>query len=311
MEKTRLSVSLGGLEAVNPVFLASGILDETGASMARVARLGAGAVVTKSVGLEPRQGHPNPSVVETPCGLLNAMGLPNPGMEAYVEEMREAALSGVPVIASIYGSSAEEYGMLARMAKDAGASAIELNLSCPHAKGLGLEMGQDPALAGEIVRECGKMAQELPLFPKISPHVNNLQEMAHAFEKEGAAGIVAINTLRGMAIDVDARMPILGNKVGGLSGPAIKPVGLRVVYELYGCTRLPIIGVGGITTGRDALEYIMAGAGAVEVGTAVLFRGPEACGAIARELGELLERLGYECVAEAVGIAVNNRGESK
>jgi len=298
---TGLSVSLGGMEARNPVFLASGILDETGASMARIACLGAGAIVTKSVGMEPRPGHPNPCVAETPCGLLNAMGLPNPGMEAYAEEIRAALVGGVPVIASIYGSSPREFGELACMARDAGASAVELNLSCPHAKGLGLEMGQDPVLGGDIVKAC--KTSGIPVFPKLSPHVNNLGDMAKAFQDAGAAGIVAINTLRGMAIDVEARMPVLGNSTGGLSGPAVKPVGLRVVYELYTHTNLPVIGVGGITSGRDALEYIMAGASAVQVGTAVLQRGPGACGDIARELEELMGSMGLERLHEAVGIA--------
>lgn len=296
-----LRITLAGIEFSNPVLLASGILDETGESMARVAELGAGGVVTKSVGTASRNGHPNPTVHETECGLLNAMGLPNPGMKLYVREIMRACRANVPVIASIFADTPEGFAVLAGKARASGAHAVELNLSCPHAKGLGLEMGQDPVLAGEIVRAVKTAG--IPIFPKLSPHVNNIAEMAKALEEAGADGLVAINTLRAMAIDVDTATPVLGNIRGGLSGPAIKPVGVRMVYELHRATKLPIIGVGGISTGRDALEYIMAGASAVQVGTAALHRGPEACGDIAKELGTELDRLGYTNISGAVGRA--------
>jgi len=298
---TSLKASVSGIDFENPVLLASGILDETGASMARVASLGAGGVVTKSIGLEPRSGHPNPCIVESQHGLINAMGLPNPGMEDYSEEISEALDAGVPVMASIFADKPEDFSRLAKMAKDAGAHALELNLSCPHAKGLGLEIGQDPRLAGMIVQSV--KGAGLPVFPKISPHVNNLEEMARTFEDAGADGIVAINTLRALAIDVDLRAPILGNIRGGLSGPSVKPVGVRMIYDLHRLTKLPLIGVGGISCGRDALEYIMAGASLVQVGTTAWQRGPGACGEIACELGKELERLGYSSVQDAVGAA--------
>ncbi len=303
-----LGVTVAGVRFRNPVLLASGILDETGASMRRVWELGAGGVVTKSVGLEPRAGHPNPTVVEVGCGLLNAMGLPNPGFEEYRREVEEAVSAGAPVVLSIFGSSPEEFARLAEMAAGLGVVALELNMSCPHASGYGLEVGSDPAMVEEVVRAV-RGVSGLPVFVKLSPHLSDLRPFVSAVESAGGDGFVAINTLRGMAIDVETGFPVLGNRVGGYSGPGIKPVGVRFVYELRRLSHLPVVGVGGVLTGRDALEYMMAGASLVQVGTAVYYRGPGAPGMVAEEMGELLDRLGYGGVGEVVGLAHRRGGE--
>ena len=299
---TDLSVELCGLRLKNPTMLASGVLDETGKSMIEVARAGAGAIVTKSVGREPRAGHPNPSVVELEIGLLNAMGLPNPGIELYAQEVREARKGGVPIIGSVFGGTEEEIAELAGQIAKAGADAVELNLSCPHAKGYGTELGSTP----ERVEACcrlAKMEARVPIFPKLTPNTSSIAELARAAERGGADGIVAINTLKAMAISPEARMPILGNRFGGLSGPAIKPVGVRCVYEIFEAVKIPIIGVGGVSSGRDAAEYIMAGARAVQIGTAVWTQGTAVFGRVCKELAQLMEDNNCRKVSEMVGVA--------
>jgi dihydroorotate dehydrogenase (NAD+) catalytic subunit len=301
-----LSVDLCGLRMRNPTMLAAGILDETGRSVVEVARAGAGAIVTKSIGSEPRPGHPNPTVVELEVGLLNAMGLPNPGMREYATEMREAKGAEVPVIASIFGSSEDEFAALAAQAQDAGADGLELNLSCPHAKGLGAEIGSDPKRVESICRSC-RDAVTVPVFAKLTPNTSSIAGLAEAAERGGADAIVAINTVRAMAISPEARMPILGNRVGGLSGAAVKPIGVRCVYEIFEVVEIPVIGVGGIADARDALEYIMAGARAVQIGTAVWTEGPGVFGSVCQGLSSYLEANGCSSVGEIVGVAHHGR----
>jgi len=299
---TDLSVEVCGLRMRNPTMLASGILDETGKSMVAVAKAGAGAIVTKSIGMEPRIGHPNPSVVELEFGLLNAMGLPNPGIDAYSEEIREARKSGVPVIGSVFGGTEEEMGNLAGLMERAGADAIELNLSCPHAKGYGSELGSDPNRVESACRLARRNVR-VPILAKLTPNTSSIAELARAAERGGANGVVAINTLKGMAIDPYTKTPILGNRFGGLSGPAIKPVGIRCVYEIYEAVKMPIIGVGGISTGQDAVEYLMAGASAVQIGTAVWLRGIDVFAKVCGEMSEFMKENGYESIRDLVGVA--------
>lgn len=299
---TDLSVDLCGLKLRNPTMLASGVLDETGKSMAAVARAGAGAIVTKSIGKEPRAGHNTPCVVELPTGLLNAMGLPNPGMEAFSIEIREAKKGGVPVIGSVFGGDEDEMASLAKAMAKAGADAVELNLSCPHAKGYGSELGSDPDRVRTVCKKA-KKGLKVPLFAKLTPNTSSVSELAVAAEEGGADAIVAINTLKGMAISPVARMPILANKYGGLSGPAIKPVGIRCVYEIHEAVKIPIIGVGGITNSMDALEYIMAGASAVQIGTAVWSEGVEVFAKVNAGLMKFMAENGYGTVREMVGVA--------
>ncbi|NMC09677.1 MAG: dihydroorotate dehydrogenase [Methanothrix sp.] len=260
-----LTVHAGGLTLRNPVMLAAGILGTTGASLRRAALAGAGGVVTKSLGSVPREGHPGPTIVQVDCGLLNAMGLPNPSYKKFQEEIDIAKTGGVPVVASIFGSSAEEFAGIAR---GLDADAFELNLSCPHAEKYGSELGRYPDLV-EAVTGAVKAAANAPVWVKLTPNTADIVELGLAAQRGGADAVVAINTLKAMAIDIETGYPILGNRFGGLSGPAIKPVAVRSVYDLALRLDIPVIGVGGVTSWEDAVEMIMAGAWAVQVGTAL------------------------------------------
>jgi len=303
---TDLSVEVCGLRLKNPTMLASGVLDETGKSMLAVAKAGAGAIVTKSIGREPRIGHPNPSVVELEDGLLNAMGLPNPGIGLFAKEINEAKRGGVPIIGSVFAGTEEEIAELAGMMAQAGADAVELNLSCPHAKGYGAELGSSPE---RVERSCwlAKQACNVPVLAKLTPNTSYVTELAKAAERGGADAVVAINTLKGMAINPEAGLPVLGNKFGGLSGPAIKPVGIRCVYEIYDAVQIPVIGVGGVTTGRDAVEYMMAGASAIQIGTAVWLRGADVFSLVCKEMTEFMKVNGFSSVRQLLGVAHSGR----
>jgi len=260
-----LTVHAGGLTLKNPIMLAAGILGTTGASLRRAALAGAGGVVTKSLGSVPREGHHGPTIVHVECGLLNAMGLPNPSYKEFQEEIDFAKTGGVPVVASIFGSSAEEFAGIARGLK---ADAFELNLSCPHAEKYGSELGRYPDMV-ESVTGAVKAAADVPVWVKLTPNTADILELGLAAQRAGASAVVAINTLKAMAIDIETGYPILGNRFGGLSGPAIKPVAVRSVYDLASQLEIPVIGVGGISSWEDAVEMIMAGAKAVQVGTAL------------------------------------------
>lgn len=297
-----LSTRVASLELANPTMLASGMMGETGASLVAIVKAGAGAVVTKSVGLEPRKGYENPTLVELEEGYLNAMGLPNPGIDAYREEMLVARSAKVPIIGSVFATTPEDYALLAWKMQDYGAAAVELNLSCPHAKGLGMEIGVDPTAVRRIVREV-KQTVKIPVLAKLTPNTHRLAEVGKAVEEAGGDGIVAINTLRAMVISVEAKRPILSNKVGGLSGPAVRSIGVRCVYELYEAVEIPIIGVGGVESWRDAVEYMMAGATAVQIGSAIGRKGLSVFQVIVQGLQEYLEREGLENIGDIVGVA--------
>jgi len=303
---THLAVDLCGLRMKNPTMLAAGILDETGRSMLEVAKAGAGAIVTKSIGREPRAGHPNPSIVELRNGLLNAMGLPNPGIEAFREEIAEARKGGVPIVGSVFAGSVEEFAELVRMMADTDVDAVELNLSCPHAIGLGAEIGSTPELVESICRESKRQTRK-PVMAKLTPNTSSIANLAKAAERGGADAVVAINTLKGMAISPEAKMPVLANKFGGLSGPAIRPVGVRCVYEIYEAVEIPIIGVGGISNAGDALEYIMAGASAVQIGTGVWAEGLEVFTKTCNGLLRFMADNGFESLGDMVGVAHSGR----
>jgi dihydroorotate dehydrogenase (NAD+) catalytic subunit len=268
--RAHLETRIAGLTLRNPLMLASGFLDETASSMKRVWDAGAGAIVTKSIGSKPRRGHPNPSLVEVHSGYLNAMGLPNPGIDEFVHEIEATIAHGATVIASVFGSTEEEFSMLTSRASEAGAHAVELNVSCPHAKGYGTDIGCDVRLLGPVVAAARKGTKK-PLFVKLSPNVPDIRVQAQCAVDNGADGLVCVNTLKALAIDAETRRPILGNKVGGLSGPALKPVALRAVYDVASLgLKVPIIGVGGIETGRDVVEFLLAGASAVQIGSVLV-----------------------------------------
>jgi dihydroorotate dehydrogenase (NAD+) catalytic subunit len=234
------------------------------------------------------------------------MGLPNPGMEAYAAEIAEAKAGEVPIIGSVFGGTEEEVAEVAKAMHAAGVDAVELNLSCPHAKGYGAEIGSTPEMVEAVCRSV-KEAVPIPVFAKLTPNTSSIASLAKAAEKGGADAVVAINTLKGMVISPEARMPVLGNRYGGLSGPAIRPVGVRCVYEIYEAVNIPVIGVGGISTGRDAIEYMMAGAKAVQIGTAIWKEGPEVFGKITREIMEFMEESGYKKLSEMTGVAHHGR----
>jgi dihydroorotate dehydrogenase (NAD+) catalytic subunit len=297
-----ISTELAGLKLANPTMLAAGILGETGHSLINMAKGGAACVVTKSIGIAPRDGHLNPTFVETEHGIINAMGLPNPGIEGYREEMETALKGGIPLIGSIYGANASEFEILATKMEGYGASALELNLSCPHAEGYGAEIGHDKEKVREITRTV-KDVVKVPVFVKLSPNIGNIAEIAKTVEEARGDGIVAINTLKAMTISTELGIPVLANAVGGLSGPAIKSVGLRCVYEIKKETEIPIIGVGGILTGEDAVEYIMAGATAIQIGSGVFYKGNEIFNNVSQEIREFMEAHGYDNIKEMVGIA--------
>ena len=300
---SRLSVNLSGVNLANPTMLASGILGYSAETLRTVVEGGAGAVVMKSVGLKPREGYANPTVVQVDCGLINAMGLPNPGIDEFVREIRETKVFlKVPVIVSVYGFSEEEYAKVAKNAVDAGADAIELNVSCPHVRETGSEIGQNPEVLSKVIRKV-KAAVDRPVFVKLSPNVTDIVEIAENAAIAGADALTAINTVRAMAIDAETTMPILSNKVGGLSGSAIKPIAVRCVYDIYERVKVPIIGCGGIANWRDAVEFLLAGASAVQIGTIVAFKGPSVFNAVTRGIQAYMKKKGFESVKEVVGLS--------
>ena len=298
-----LAVRCAGLELRNPFLLASGIWGESGESLAGAWKAGAGGVITKSIGSLPRAGYPNPTV-ETyeRWGLLNAMGLPNPGIDEYPREIEIARRSGATVIGSVFGGSPEEFAHLAVRMAATGVVALELNLSCPHAEGYGTEIGGTPEDVEKVVRAVTQKVA-LPVIAKITPNTADAAALALAAQRGGAAAVSAINTLRAIAIDVHLQRPVLAHGLGGLSGPAIKPVGLACVWQIFEKVKIPIIGVGGIASAQDALEYVMAGARALEVGTQVTFDGVAVFGRLVRELSALLDELGFARLEDAVGVA--------
>ena len=304
-----LSITLCGVRLPNPLILAGGILGTEAELLARVARAGAGAVTAKSCSLQPRAGHPNPTVLAWEHGLINAVGLANPGVEAEIEELLRAKVLlrplGAALIASIFADTVEHFAQVAASVVRAGPDLLEVNISCPNVHDeFGTSFSADPGAAADVtaaVKEA--VAGATPVLVKLSPNVTDIGAIAHAVQAAGADGITAINTLTGMVIDVHARRPVLANRSGGLSGPAIRPLAVRCVYEIYRAVDLPIIGTGGVTSGRDAVEMILAGATAVGIGSAVYSEGPEVFCRIGAETAALMAELGAERVEELRGAA--------
>ena len=296
-----LKVTVGKCNFDYPCMVASGIMDETGLTMVRMLNSGAGAVVSKSVGSNPNPGHSTPCFTEVDSGCLNAMGLPNPGIEEFAYEMEIATKKG-KIVGSIYGASPEEFSKLAGKMEDYGACAIELNLSCPHAKGYGMELGTDPKMVSSIVSAV-KSSVKIPVWAKLTPNTHILPEIGKAVENAGGDAIVAINTLKAMKIVPEFKKPLMSNKTCGLSGSAIKPVGVRAVWDLYKEVSIPIIGVGGISDYRDVLEYIMAGASAVQIGTAIMTVGVDVFKKINKDLETFMKEFNYTSIDKMVGVA--------
>jgi dihydroorotate dehydrogenase (NAD+) catalytic subunit len=281
---------------------AAGVLGISAPLLKRVYEGGAGAIVTKSLGPEPRKGHLNPTMVIVEGGILNAMGLPNPGAEYFIEAIKALKADGIPVVASFFGASVEDFRDVAEVLSEAGADALEVNVSCPNVQEeLGM-LGADCANT-EKVTAAVKEVSKPPVFVKLSPNVTDIAEIARAAELGGADAITAVNTLKGMAIDAEFKRPILTNVTGGLSGPAVKSVALRCVWDVAQAVDLPVIGCGGVTNWRDAVEYMLAGASAVEVGTAVRERGFGVYKEITDGLEGYLEANGFGSVRDIVGLA--------
>ncbi|TMI40008.1 dihydroorotate dehydrogenase [Candidatus Bathyarchaeota archaeon] len=297
-----LSVEFAGIKLPNPTILASGILGVSSEIMIRAGRAGAGAVITKSFNRKGREGYRNPSLIEVHGSYLNALGIPNPGMEGMKDEIAHVRKAGVKVIASVFGFDAEEFAEAASAGEQAGAVAIELNVSCPHVEEVGIEIGQSPRRIGEVVKAV-KRKVRIPVIAKLTPNVTSIQEIAKAAEKAGADALSAVNTALGMAIDVEAGRPILGGVLGGLSGPALHPIAVREVYQIKEAVNVPIIGVGGISDWKDALEFMMAGASAVEVGTAVAYKGIGVFEEINTGISRFLLEHNYDSVRDVVGMA--------
>ncbi|UCH05923.1 MAG: dihydroorotate dehydrogenase [Candidatus Thorarchaeota archaeon] len=289
----------GVLLKIEGYWLASGILGVTGSILRRVADSGADAVVTKSIGPEPRKGHSGPILSVSHGGLLNAVGLTNPGIDAFHDEVANLKDVGVPVVLSVFGNTVEEITEVAFKGEKMHPTAIELNLSCPHA-----EIGQishDPKLTFEYVKAV-KDAVECPVFAKVTPNASDVVSVGAAAERAGADAVVAINTVRGMKIDIFQRRPVLGNRVGGFSGPPIFPIAVRCVYDLYEKLAIPVIGVGGVSTWQDAVEMHLAGASAIQIGTA-LISGIDVFQRIKEGVQKYLRDEGFTDISEIVGAA--------
>lgn len=264
-----LRVNIGSLDLQNPVITASGTFGYAREfeNLVNLHRLG--GVVVKGISLAPRAGNPPPRIVETPCGMLNAIGLQNVGVKRFIDE-KMTYLRGinVPVIVNILGDTVEEYREITRMLADTeGIAALEVNISCPNVKKGGVAFGNDPRMAAAVTSAV-KEVSSVPVMVKLSPNVSDVTQVARAVEDAGADCVSLINTLIGMAIDLERRKPVLTNVIGGLSGPAVKPVALRMVYQVAQVVKIPVIGIGGIDCTEDALEFLLAGASAIQVGTA-------------------------------------------
>ena len=298
-----LSVEIAGIHFRTPITTASGTFGfgQEYADLTDLRQLG--AITVKGITPEPRQGNPGQRLIETPAGLINSVGLMNPGVEAFLtDELPWLLQQDVPLIVNINGKTAEEYGeMAARLDTIAGIAALEVNISCPNVKEGGMAFGTKPETAAAAVR-AARRNTKLPLIVKLSPNVTDIALMAKVVEAEGADVISLINTLLAMVIDLKLRKPVLANTFGGLSGPAIRPIALRMVYQVYQAVRLPIIGMGGIMTAEDALSFLMAGASAIALGTAN-FVEPDSIGQVAAGLAAWCQKEKVSAISEIIGCA--------
>lgn len=295
-----LRVKLPGLDLKNPIMPASGCFG-FGREYAELYDLSIlGSAMIKAVTREPREGNPMPRVAETPQGMLNAIGLMNPGIDHVEDELKWLAGYDLPIISNVAGYTEDDYLYVASRIQEApNVGALEINISCPNVKRGGMAFGQDPEVARRLTERI-KQVTDKPIYMKLSPNVADIKTMARAVEEGGADGITMINTLTAMRIDLKTGRPLLANGTGGLSGPAIRPVAIRMIHEVYQTVKIPIIGMGGISSAEDVLEFLYAGASAVAIGTQNLV-DPYICPQIIAELPHILKQYGFQSVKEAVG----------
>ncbi len=296
-----LNVNLCRVKLRNPTVLASGILGVTKESVDRIGKSGAGAVTLKSLCHEERKGNANPTMFGYDNVFLNAVGLPGQGIDNAVKDFKRLDDLSIPVIGSIYGYKIEQFGEVAKKMASLKPAIIEVDISCPHMD-YGKPYYADAELTAKVTKEVKNNSGKIPVSIKLSPNVYDIKEIAHAAEKAGADAITAINTATGMAIDIDAKKPILANKIGGISGPALKPIAVRCVYEIYEAVKIPIIGTGGVTYGKDAIEMVMAGATAVGIGTAVYYRGIDVFRKVCNEMEEWMKKNKVKSLDEIRGV---------
>ena len=297
-----LQTNLCGIKLKNPTILASGILGVTKESIGRIGKNGAGAVTLKSLCHEERQGNANPTMFSYDGVFLNAVGLPGQGIDSAMKDFQRLDDLSVPVIGSIYGYRIPQFGEVAKKMASLRPAMIEVDISCPH-----LDYGKpyyaDAGLTAQVAKIVKKNAGKIPVSIKLSPNVYDIKEIAHAAEKAGADAITAINAASGMHINIDARKPVLANKIGGVSGPALKPIAVRCVYEIYETVKIPIIGTGGVTYGKDAIEMIMAGATAVGIGTGIYYRGIHIFKKVCDEMTAWMKKNKVKNLNEIKGVA--------
>lgn len=301
---TKLHTTLCGIKLQNPTILASGIMGVSAASLKFVEQSGAGAVTLKSIGHIERTGHHNPTVFAWEEGIHNAVGLSNPGIDDAVPMMKEMVNTvSIPVIGSMFADKIDNFKIVAEKMSTTGVAAIEVNLSCPNTEhDFGRMFALDATMTSDLIKVVKNVSGNIPIFAKLSADSPDIADIGKAAEAAGADGITAINTLSGMVIDIHQKRPVLTNKVGGISGPAIRPMGVRAVYNLYKAVKIPIIGTGGINTGEDAIQYIMAGATAVGIGSGIYYRGIDIFKKVSEEMSQFMEKEGYKSLDEIRGV---------
>ncbi|MGV9205851.1 MAG: dihydroorotate dehydrogenase [Promethearchaeia archaeon] len=293
-------INISGLKLDPPIILASGILGVASGSMRRVIAAGAGAVTSKSIGPKPRRGYKNPSIIQVSGDtFINSVGLANPGIDNFTLEIQEIKKQKIPLIVSVFGENEQSYLEVAKKAVEAGADAIELNISCPHAEVSSIGINKD--LTYSLINSVRDQIKK-PLFVKLNPNVTDISEIAKAAEKAGADAVVAINTLAAMVIDVKVQRPILSHGSGGLSGRSIHPIAVKKVYDLYEALEIPIIGCGGVLSWEDAVEFFLAGASAIQIGTA-LYKGPEVISNIREGMETYLRKNDYQSINDIIGLS--------
>jgi dihydroorotate dehydrogenase (NAD+) catalytic subunit len=300
-----------GKKFKNPLVVASGILGVTGACMINDIKRGAGGVTMKSVSLEPRTGHPNPTITTGGCFMINAVGLSNAGVQASIKEIAYYKQNcKAPIIASIFAGHVEEFGKLAKEISKAKPDFLEVNISCPNVKDeFGKPFAEKPDLAAEVTRIVKKNTS-IPIIIKLSPNVPAIAVIAKAVEEAGANAICAVNTFNGTLIDISTRKFVLHNRFGGVSGPAIKPMAIKAVYDIHKAVNLPIIGTGGITTGEDVIEMMLAGATLVGIGSAYYFRGKNAANEIMKEVELIMRKEKISKIQDIIGGVDDSSGDS-